>query len=137
VRWPHGQVWLYLHFNQITTWSCYNIKCHAVFAISSRVIFPCYYINLSVSNNTNFHTRISKWKTKLIGIEMNLTLCWLCDGWEQKQILIMHGHEWVRSTPLIAFYSASSLKQQSTDRHVAPLRHILLIPSQPVFALSP
>jgi len=29
------------------------------------------------------------------------------------------------------FYSASSLK------HVAPLRHIILIPSQPVFALSP
>jgi hypothetical protein len=32
-------------------------------------------------------------------------------------------------------YSASSLKQQSTDRHVAPRRHIILIPSQPVFAL--
>jgi hypothetical protein len=27
------------------------------------------------------------------------------------------------------FYSASSLKQQSADRHVAPLRHIILIPS--------
>jgi hypothetical protein len=26
------------------------------------------------------------------------------------------------------FYSASSLKQQSTDRHVAPLGHIILIP---------
>jgi hypothetical protein len=35
------------------------------------------------------------------------------------------------------FYSASSLKQQSADKHVAPLRHIILIPSQPVFALSP
>jgi hypothetical protein len=35
------------------------------------------------------------------------------------------------------FYSASSLKQQSTGRHVAPLRYIILIPSQPVFALSP
>ena len=35
------------------------------------------------------------------------------------------------------FYRASSLKQQSTDRHVAPFRHIILIPSQPVFALSP
>jgi hypothetical protein len=35
------------------------------------------------------------------------------------------------------FYSASSLKQQSTGRHVAPLRHVILIPSQPVFALSP
>ena len=35
------------------------------------------------------------------------------------------------------FYSASSLKQHSTDRHVAPLGHIIMIPSQPVFALSP
>jgi hypothetical protein len=35
------------------------------------------------------------------------------------------------------FYSASSLKQQSADRHVAPLGHIILIPSQPAFALSP
>ena len=31
----------------------------------------------------------------------------------------------------------SSLKQQSTDRHVAPMGHIILIPSQPVFSLSP
>ena len=35
------------------------------------------------------------------------------------------------------FYSTSSLKQQSTGGHVAPLGHIILIPSQPVFALSP
>ena len=35
------------------------------------------------------------------------------------------------------FYSASSLKQQSTDTHVVPLGHIIPIPSQPVFALSP
>ena len=34
-------------------------------------------------------------------------------------------------------YSASLLKQQSAGRHVAPLGHIILIPSQPVFALSP
>ena len=33
------------------------------------------------------------------------------------------------------FYSASSLKQQSADKHVAPLGHIILIPSQPVFAV--
>ena len=38
---------------------------------------------------------------------------------------------------LLDFYSASCLKQQSGGRHVAPLRHIILIPSQPVFALSP
>ena len=35
------------------------------------------------------------------------------------------------------FYSASSLKQQSAGWHVAPLKHIILIPSQPVFVLSP
>jgi hypothetical protein len=34
------------------------------------------------------------------------------------------------------FYSASSLKQQSAVRHVVPLGHIILISSQPVFALS-
>ena len=34
-------------------------------------------------------------------------------------------------------YSASSLKQQSAGRHIAPLWHIILNPSQPVFALSP
>ena len=33
-------------------------------------------------------------------------------------------------------YSASSLTQQSADRHAAPLGHIILIPSQPVFAHS-
>jgi hypothetical protein len=35
------------------------------------------------------------------------------------------------------FYSVSSLQQQSADRHVATLGHIILIPSQPIFALSP
>jgi hypothetical protein len=34
------------------------------------------------------------------------------------------------------FNSASSLKQQSADIHVAQLGHIILIPSQPVFTLS-
>ena len=37
---------------------------------------------------------------------------------------------------LLDFYSASSLKQQSTGRHVIPLGNIILIPSQPVFTLS-
>ena len=35
------------------------------------------------------------------------------------------------------FYSASSLKQQSEGRHVAPLGHIIFIPSLSVFALTP
>ena len=39
---------------------------------------------------------------------------------------------------LLDFYDgASSLKQQSADRHVTQFRHIILILSQPVFALSP
>jgi hypothetical protein len=38
---------------------------------------------------------------------------------------------------LLDLYSASSLKQPSADRHVAPLRHIILVYSQPVFAISP
>jgi len=34
------------------------------------------------------------------------------------------------------FYSASLLKQQSVDRHVAPLGHVILISSYSVFALT-
>jgi hypothetical protein len=35
------------------------------------------------------------------------------------------------------FYYAISLKQQSTGRRVAPLGHIIPVPSQPVFTLTP
>ena len=35
------------------------------------------------------------------------------------------------------FYSASSLKQQSAGRHVAPPQHIILTPNQPVFVHTP
>jgi hypothetical protein len=34
------------------------------------------------------------------------------------------------------FFFSFTLKQQSADRHVALLGHIILIPSQPVFSLS-
>jgi hypothetical protein len=33
------------------------------------------------------------------------------------------------------FYTASSLKEQSTSRHVAPIGQIFQIPTQPVFVL--
>ena len=42
-----------------------------------------------------------------------------------------------RPTCLVGFYSANSLKQHSADRYVALFGHIILIPSQPVVALSP
>ena len=35
------------------------------------------------------------------------------------------------------FYSASSLKQQSANRHVDRLGYVVLIPCEPVFDLSP
>jgi hypothetical protein len=35
------------------------------------------------------------------------------------------------------FYSASSLTQQSAGKNVTPVGHIILIQSQPIFALSP
>ena len=39
---------------------------------------------------------------------------------------------YTRPTHLVCFYR----ELQSAERHVAPLGHIILIPSQPVFALS-
>ena len=47
---------------------------------------------------------------------------------EVRFILVQHAE--------LDFYRASSLKQQSADRHVASLGHIILIPSQPVFVRS-
>ena len=38
--------------------------------------------------------------------------------------------------PELNFYCANSLKQQSVGKHVTHLGHIILIPSQPVFALN-
>jgi hypothetical protein len=38
---------------------------------------------------------------------------------------------------VLDFYSASLPKQQSVNRHVAPLGHIIPIPCQPVFVLTP
>jgi hypothetical protein len=51
------------------------------------------------------------------------------DDYEVRFVLDQHAE--------LDFYSDSSLKQQSAGRHVTPLGHIILIPSQPVFALSP
>ena len=37
---------------------------------------------------------------------------------------------------MLDFNSASSLKQQSAGRNVVPLGDIILLPNQPIFALS-
>ena len=52
-----------------------------------------------------------------------------CDDDEVRFVVDQHAE--------LDFYSASSLTQQSTGRDVAPLGHIILIPSQSVFAHSP
>jgi hypothetical protein len=54
-----------------------------------------------------------------------------CIGWDDDDVcFVLDQHA------ELDIYSASSLKQQSTARNVAPLRNIILIPSQPAFALS-
>ena len=60
----------------------------------------------------------------------------------QKKFQLYHGenklifNEMMMRSAELDLYSASSLKQQSMGSHVAPPGHIILIPSQPVFALS-
>ena len=49
----------------------------------------------------------------------------------------LHFNELMIMSTLYQTNTLSSMKQQSTDRHVTPLRHIILILSQPVFALTP
>ena len=58
----------------------------------------------------------------------------------QEQVTFQWDDDDIRFVPEqyteLDFYSGSSLKQQSAGRHVATLRHIILIPSQPVFDFS-
>ena len=54
---------------------------------------------------------------------------------------LYHGDDKLHFDEIISalwnFYNDSSLKQQSAGRHVVPLWHIILIPRQPVFVLTP
>ena len=67
---------------------------------------------------------------------------WLLFSANSKKIQLYHGenklifNEMMMRSAELDLYSASSLKQQSMGSHVAPPGHIILIPSQPVFALS-
>ena len=61
--------------------------------------------------------------------------------YDENTLFLNDDHEEVRFVldqhTELDLYSASSLKQQSADRYLSPLGHIMPIPSQPVFALSP
>jgi hypothetical protein len=78
------------------------------------------------------------WVSEWLLVNANSAIFQLYHG-ENKLIFneIMIGPLNSRPTRWGFFYSASSLKQQSAGRHIAPLEHIILIPSQPVFVLSP
>jgi hypothetical protein len=52
--------------------------------------------------------------------------------WDDDEVcFVLTQHVW------LDFYSASSLNRQFGNMYVAPLGHIIRIPIQPVFALSP
>ena len=52
--------------------------------------------------------------------------------WDDDDVcFVLDQHTWYD------FYTACSLKPQSKGRHVTTIGHIILIPSQPVFALTP
>jgi hypothetical protein len=55
---------------------------------------------------------------------------WLWWGWWWCPLL-------TRSTFLVGIYDANSLKQQTVGRPVVPLGHIIMIPRQTIFALTP
>ena len=75
------------------------------------------------------------WTVRVIVVYANSAISW------REQVNFQWDYDEVRFVldqhAELEFYSASSLKQQSVGRHVAPLGHIIPIPSQPVFDLSP
>jgi hypothetical protein len=95
---------------------------------------------LSVNKQTkavgiNVWNRVSEWllfngnSANLSAISWQEQVIFQWDDDEVRFVLAQHAE--------FDLYSARSLKQQFADRHVAPLGHISLIPSKPVFALSP
>jgi anti-anti-sigma regulatory factor len=60
---------------------------------------------------------------------MSLFLTFLCQHTGIMGVMVLHVE--------LDLYNAGSLKQQSADRHVTALGNIILILSQPVYALTP
>jgi len=53
--------------------------------------------------------------------------------WREQVTFQWHDVHFVLDQHADDFYSVSSLKQQATGKHVAPLGHIILIPDKSVF----
>jgi hypothetical protein len=76
-----------------------------------------------------YETWVSEWVSEWVVFNVQWeTRCIRWDDNDASIVLDQHA--------LLDLYSASLLKQQSVDRHVAPLGHISLIPNQPVFDLT-
>jgi hypothetical protein len=75
---------------------------------------------------------VSEWVSAWLLVNANSAIFQLYHD-ENKLII----NEMMMWSALLDLYSATSLKQQSAGRHVAPLGHIILIPRQPVLTLSP
>ena len=77
----------------------------------------------------------SWWVSEWLWFNVNSAISW------QKQVNFQWDNDEIRFAldqhAELDIYSASALKQQSAGKHVVPLGHIILILSQPVFALSP
>jgi len=75
-----------------------------------------------------------EWVREWLLFNTNSAIFQLYHGWEQVifQWYDDEVHFVLDQHAELDFYSASSLKQQFAGRHVAPLEHIILIPSQPV-----
>jgi hypothetical protein len=69
------------------------------------------------------------WVSECLLFNVNSAICQLYYG-ENKLIINDQYAE-------LDFNSTSSLKQQSAGRNVTPFGHIILIPCQPIVALSP
>ena len=82
------------------------------------------------NENLNLLIRI-KWVSEWLLFNANSAISWreqVYFQWDDEVRFVLDQHAELN------FYSASSLKQQSEGGHVAPLGHIILILSQPVFA---
>ena len=64
-------------------------------------------------------------------------ICFNCFAWREQDNFQWDYNEVRFVHAELELHSTSSVKQQSADKHAAPHGHIILIPSQPDFALSP
>ena len=114
-------------FHLMGACGCFFFFCLCNFVTSNE--------NISINGIHHPFERVSKW----LLFNANSAIFQLYPG-EKKLILnemMMKSALYINQHAELHLYSASSLKYQSTGRHVAPLGHIILIPSKPVFALSP